>query len=167
MDDLPQALIEVRPTLAAAVPRVFEKTYANIMQKGHGYSGLKRRIFDWAMRVASDSVRWKAYGKHAPLSLRLRWGIADRAVYRISEPVWAAACVRSFPAEGRSRGNSPNFSGAWAFRISGLRTGLETSPVVSANRPDAQKWALWGQPIKNVSVRIASDGEISCKARAL
>ena len=34
MDDLPQALVEVHPTLAAAVPRVFEKLYANIMQKG-------------------------------------------------------------------------------------------------------------------------------------
>ncbi|HXU19747.1 MAG TPA: AMP-binding protein, partial [Verrucomicrobiae bacterium] len=47
-----QALLEVRPTTMAAVPRFYEKTYANIIEKGHRESGLKRKIFDDAMRVA-------------------------------------------------------------------------------------------------------------------
>src|SRR6202790_3616622 len=54
MEDLPQALLEIHPTLSAAVPRVFEKLYANIIQKGHESTGLKRRIFDWAVRVARE-----------------------------------------------------------------------------------------------------------------
>src|SRR5882672_1761400 len=62
MDNLPQALIEIHPTLSAAVPRVFEKTFANIMQKGQANTGAKRKLFDWAVGVARDSVRWKAYG---------------------------------------------------------------------------------------------------------
>src|SRR6266436_9571383 len=62
MDDLPQALLEVHPTLSAAVPRVFEKLYANIMQKGHENTGVKRRLFDWAIGVAQRSVKWRAYG---------------------------------------------------------------------------------------------------------
>ena len=81
MEDLPQALLEVHPTLAAAVPRVFEKLYANVIQKGHEATGLKRKIFDWAMAVARDSVRWKAYGEDASYMLNFRWGLADRIVY--------------------------------------------------------------------------------------
>jgi long-chain acyl-CoA synthetase len=160
MEDLPQALMEVRPTLAAAVPRVFEKTYANIMQKGHEYTGLKRRIFDWALRVASKSVRWKAYGEHAPLTLRLRWGIADRAVYSHIR-AGVGGRMRAFISGGGplSRELAEFF---WAVAVPVYQGyGLtETSPVVSANRPDANKVGTVGQPIKNVSVRIANDGEI-------
>ncbi|HEV2222564.1 MAG TPA: AMP-binding protein, partial [Candidatus Acidoferrales bacterium] len=63
IEDAAKALIEVRPTIAAAVPRVFEKTYANIVEKGHQETGLKRKIFDWALRVAEEAVPWRAYGK--------------------------------------------------------------------------------------------------------
>src|SRR5258705_12782474 len=81
MDDLPQALLEVRPTLSAAVPRGFEKLYANIMQKGHENTGVKRRLFDWAVNIALRSVKWRAYGEHATLGLRFSWDIADRVDY--------------------------------------------------------------------------------------
>jgi long-chain acyl-CoA synthetase len=160
MDDLPQALVEVRPTLAAAVPRVFEKTYANIMQKGHENTGWKRRLFDWAVRVARDSVRWKAYGEHAPFGLRLRWGIADRAVYsKIRDGVGGR--LRAFISGGGplSRELAEFF---WAVGIPVYQGyGLtETSPVVSANYPGANKVGTVGRPITDVSVRIAEDGEI-------
>jgi len=63
MDDLPQALTEVQPTLAAAVPRVFEKLYANILQKGNASTGLRRLIFDWAVRVARRPYGGKRMAK--------------------------------------------------------------------------------------------------------
>ena len=44
-----EALVEVHPTMTAAVPRFFEKLYANILEKGHRETGLKRKIFDWAL----------------------------------------------------------------------------------------------------------------------
>jgi long-chain acyl-CoA synthetase len=160
MDDLPQALVEVRPTLAAAVPRVFEKTYANIMQKGRENTGMKRKLFDWAVRVARDSVRWKAYGERAPLSLRLQWGIADRVVYsKIRAGVGGR--IRAFISGGGplSRELAEFF---WAVGVPVYQGyGLtETSPVVSANYPSANKVGTVGQPIANVGVRIAEDGEI-------
>jgi long-chain acyl-CoA synthetase len=160
MDDLPQALLEVRPTLAAAVPRVFEKTYANIMQKGHENTSVKRKLFDWAVRVARDSVRWKAYGEHAPLALRLKWSIADRVVYsKIRAGVGGR--IRAFISGGGplSRELAEFF---WAVGVPVYQGyGLtETSPVVSANYPSANKVGTVGQPIANVGVRIAEDGEI-------
>jgi long-chain acyl-CoA synthetase len=160
MDDLPQALLEVHPTLAAAVPRVFEKLYANVMQKGHESTGTKRRIFDWAMRVARDAVRWKAYGEGAPAGLRLRWKIADRIVYsKIREGTGGS--FRAFISGGGplSRELAEFF---WAVGVPVYQGyGLtEASPVVSANHPGANKVGTVGQPIERVSVRIAEDGEI-------
>jgi long-chain acyl-CoA synthetase len=160
MEDLPQALLEVHPTLAAAVPRVFEKLYANIMQKGHESTGLKRRIFDWAVRVAKESVRWKAYGEDAPSGLSLRWKIADRIVYaKIRDGIGGR--FRAFISGGGplSRELAEFF---WAVGVPVYQGyGLtETSPVVSANYPGANKVGTVGQPIEHVNVRIAEDGEI-------
>jgi long-chain acyl-CoA synthetase len=160
MDDLPQTLLEVRPTLAAAVPRVFEKTFANIMQKGRENTGVKRKLFDWAVRVARDSVRWKAYGEHAPLALRLEWRIADRVVYsKIRAGVGGR--IRAFISGGGplSRELAEFF---WAVGVPVYQGyGLtETSPVVSANYPSANKVGTVGQPIAHIGVRIAEDGEI-------
>ena len=160
MEDLPQALLEIHPTLAAAVPRVFEKLYANIMQKGHESTGLKRRIFNWAVDVAKESVRWKAYGEEAPSWLHLRWKIADRIVYsKIREGIGGR--FRAFISGGGplSRDLAEFF---WAVGVPVYQGyGLtETSPVVSANYPGANKVGTVGQPIEHVNVRIAEDGEI-------
>ena len=160
MDDLPQALLEIHPTLAAAVPRVFEKLYANVTQKGHESTGLKRRIFDWAMRVARESARWKAYGEEAPFGLHVRWKIADRIVYsKIRQGIGGA--FRAFISGGGplSRELAEFF---WAVGVPVYQGyGLtESSPVVSANYPGANKVGTVGQPIEHVNVRIAEDGEI-------
>ena len=160
MEDLPQALLEVHPTLAAAVPRVFEKLYANIMQKGREATGAKRRIFDWATQVARDSVRWKAYGENAPAGLRTRWRIADRIVYsKVRDGIGGR--FRAFISGGGplSREFLEFF---WAVGVPVYQGyGLtETSPVVSANYPGANRVGSVGQPIELVSVRLSDDGEI-------
>ena len=160
MEDLPQALLEVHPTLAAAVPRVFEKLYANIQLKGHDATGLKRKIFDWAMGVARDAVRWKAYGEDASYMLNFRWGLADRIVYsKIRDGIGGR--FRAFISGGGplSREIAEFF---WAVGVPVYQGyGLtETSPVVSANYPGTNKVGTVGKPIENVHVRIAEDGEI-------
>jgi long-chain acyl-CoA synthetase len=160
MEDLPQALVEVHPTLAAAVPRVFEKLYANIMQKGHESAGLKRGIFDWSMRVARNSVRWRAYGEGASSWLGFCWKIADRIVYSKIR-AGTGGRFRGFISGGGplARELAELF---WAVGIPVYQGyGLtETSPVVSANCPGANKVGTVGRPILDVSVRIAADGEI-------
>ena len=160
MDDLPPALLEIHPTLAAAVPRVFEKFYASVMQKGHQSTGARRQLFDWAMRTAQDSVRWRAYGEPASAWLRLRWAIADRIVYsKVRQGIGGA--FRAFISGGGplSRDLAEFF---WAVGVPVYQGyGLtETSPVVSANYPGANKVGTVGRPIPQVSVRIAEDGEI-------
>src|SRR6202046_772630 len=52
LDAVSQALLEVHPTMAGAVPRMFGKIYAGIVEKGRREQGLKGKIFDWALRVA-------------------------------------------------------------------------------------------------------------------
>src|SRR5258706_8042649 len=52
VDLVPQALLEIHPTVIAAVPRFFEKIYAKLMEQGSKATGIKRKLFDWAVDVA-------------------------------------------------------------------------------------------------------------------
>ncbi len=160
MEKLPQALLEVRPTLAGAVPRVFEKLYANIVEKGRREHGMKRKIFDWALRVAAQSVAWRAYGKPAPLSLECKWWLADKFVFsKIRAGVGGR--MREFISGGAPLAKElAEFFwavGLHVFQGYGL---TETSPVITVNNSRENKVGTVGRPIPNVEVRIAEDGEI-------
>src|SRR5206468_5822333 len=81
VEQLAQALKEVRPTVMAAVPRVFEKIYAKLMEQGSQQTGLKRKIFYWAIRTAEQTALWRCgEAKVGPL-LKLQWLISDKLVY--------------------------------------------------------------------------------------
>ncbi|HXX19398.1 MAG TPA: long-chain fatty acid--CoA ligase [Candidatus Acidoferrum sp.] len=163
METVAQALIEVRPTTMAAVPRFYEKIYANIIEKGHRETGLKRKIFDAAIRIAEEAVPWRAYGKDVALGLKLRWRLVDRIVYsKIRAGVGGR--IRTFSSGGAPL--APELAeffwsvGLPVYQGYGL---TETSPVVTFNSPKANKVGTVGRPIAGVQVRIADDGEILVK----
>ncbi len=160
IEDVQHALLEVRPTLIASVPRLFEKTYANVMEKGRNTSGLKRRLFNWALGVADSAVPWRAYGKPATLGLKISWAVADWLLFskirkglggRLREISSGGAPLDPELAEFFWSVGLPIYQGY------GL---TETSPIVSTNAPGANKVGTVGRPIENVEVRIADDGEI-------
>jgi long-chain acyl-CoA synthetase len=158
-----QALLEVHPTMAAAVPRLFEKIYGGIIEKGRREHGMKRKIFDWALHVAHDSVPWRAYNKTPSAALKMRWAVADRLVFSKIR-TGLGGKLRTFVSGGAPL--SPELAeffwsvGVPVYQGYGL---TETSPVVTSNRPDDHKVGTVGRPIPTVQVRIAEDGEILVK----
>ena len=160
MEDVPQALLQVRPHICAAVPRFFEKLHDNIMERGAQTTGLRRRIFDWAMHVEQKAVPWRAYGRGVPLGVRLQWQLANRLVYkkfrdgvggRLVEFISGGAPLAPELAEFFTTVGLPLYQGY------GL---TETSPVVATNLPSASHIGTVGRPIDGVEVRTAADGEL-------
>ena len=155
-----QTLLEVKPTLAGAVPRVFEKLYAAVIAKGRQESGLKRKIFDWAIRIASQFAEWRVHGVDPGFFPKLKWHIADKLVYsKIREGLGGR--MREFISGGAplSKELAEFF---WAIDVSILQGyGLtETSPVISVNNHQMNRLGTVGPPIPHVAVKIADDGEI-------
>ncbi|HKS80737.1 MAG TPA: long-chain fatty acid--CoA ligase [Candidatus Acidoferrales bacterium] len=163
IENVAQALLEVHPTMVAAVPRFYEKMFANIIQRGHHEKGLRRSVFDWAIRVAERAVPWRAYGKDAPFPLRMQWELANKLVYpKIREGLGGK--IRIFSSGGAPL--APELAAFfWSIDVPVYQGyGLtETSPIISANVPGANKVGTVGRPIRNVQVRIAEDGEILVK----
>jgi len=55
LDRLPASLLEVQPSIFVAVPRVYEKIYAQAEQQAKGLP--KRAVYDWALSVGQDISR--------------------------------------------------------------------------------------------------------------
>ena len=163
LEAVAQALLEVRPTIAAAVPRFYEKIYAGIIEKGHRETGWKRKVFDWALRVARKSVPWRAQGGHVSTGLYAQWLIANAIVYKkIREGIGGR--IRFFISGGAPI-SAELVEFFWSIGIPIYQGyGLtETSPVVAVNTMKANKVGTVGRPIPHVDVKIAEDGEILVK----
>ncbi|HKE34634.1 MAG TPA: long-chain fatty acid--CoA ligase [Candidatus Acidoferrum sp.] len=162
VDEVAQALLEVQPTVVAAVPRVFEKIYVRMVEQGSKNTGLKRKIFDWAMKVAGQSVRWKASGGHASPAVKLQWLLADQLVYKkVRAGLGGRLRLISSGGAPLSKELAEFF---WAVGVPIYQGyGLtETSPIVSSNYP-LNRVGSSGKPIANVQVRVAEDGEVQVK----
>jgi long-chain acyl-CoA synthetase len=162
VDAVAQALLEVRPTIIAAVPRFFEKIYARLVEQGSKNTGVKRKIFDWAMNVAEHATPWRATGASASLALQAQWLLADKLVYKkIRQGTGGRLRIVSSGGAPLSKALAEFF---WTIGIPIYQGyGLtETSPIVSSNYPDNRVGSS-GKPIANVLVRAAEDGEILVK----
>jgi long-chain acyl-CoA synthetase len=162
VDSVAQALLEVRPTIIAAVPRFFEKIYARLVEQGSKNTGVKRKIFDWAVNVAERTAPWRATGASASLALKTQWMLADKLVYKkIRQGTGGRLRIVSSGGAPLSKALAEFFwtVGIPIYQGYGL---TETSPIVSSNYPDNRVGSS-GKPIANVQVRAAEDGEILVK----
>ena len=156
IDQVARAFADVRPTLAVAVPRVYEKLYTRIMSE----KGLRRRIVLWARAVALDWAERRLHGRSVPSWLGMKHSIADRLVYRkVRERLGGR--LRFFISGGAPL--NPQL--AYFFYGVGIKIlegyGLtETSPVTNANPPDQVRVGTVGPPVLGTEIRIAEDGEI-------
>src|SRR5438876_1893199 len=163
VDAFAQNLREVRPTVVAAVPRVYEKVYARVLENAMTGGAAKRRIFQWAKRVGE---RWAAHrlaGVALPLGLKLTHAIADRLVFSKLR-ARTGGRIKLFVSGGAplSAEIGRFFYSAGLTVIEGY--GLtETSPVLTLNPLQRPKFGTVGKPIPGVQIKIAADGEILAK----
>jgi len=162
MDQLPACLLEVRPSLFVAVPRVYEKIYAQARQKAKGLS--KQAIFEWALSIGRSHQAEILAGQIPTAST---WKVANRLVFsKIREALGGK--VETFISGGAPLGRE---LAEW-YASAGIRIhegyGLtETSPVIALNTPLHHRIGTVGKIMPNLEVRIAEDGEILVKGPSI
>jgi long-chain acyl-CoA synthetase len=162
VDLVPQALLEIHPTIIAAVPRFFEKIYARLMEQGSKATGIKRKLFDWAIDVARRAAPWRAAGKPASPLVRLQWAVADKLVYKKVRAGTGGKLRMVFSGGAPLSKDLAEFFWSVGIPIYQGYGLTETSPILTTNYP-ANRVGSSGKPIPNVLIRIAEDGEILAK----
>jgi long-chain acyl-CoA synthetase len=154
-------LKEVKPNVMTVVPRLLEKVYDKIYAKGADLTGIKKKLFFWAIDLG---LRYEPYGANG-------WWYETQLKL-------ARKLIFSKWKEGLGGELNTMVSGSAAlqprlcrvFAAAGIPVmegyGLtETSPVITVNdqRNGGFKVGSVGRVIDGVEVKIAADGEILCK----
>lgn len=158
LDSIGENLKEVKPNMFTTVPRLLEKVYDRIMQKGNELTGIKKKLFFWAHGLAEKFEINKRLG----FWYKMKLGIANKIIFS----KWR---------EGLGNNIKCIVTGGAACQVRLIRIftaaripimegyGLtETSPVISVNRYDVKgrMFGTVGPLIDGVEVKIAEDGEI-------
>src|SRR5712691_4218564 len=158
-DQVGENLLEVRPTVMTAVPRLFEKVYHRILKRGMSEKGWKRRVFLRALQVGQRYAELQDKRERVPRLLSLQQSLASRIVFR----KWREGVggrLRYFVSGGAPL--SPTLS--YSFLAAGIPIlqgyGATETCIVSANRPENNRVGSVGQPFAGIEIAIADDGEI-------
>lgn len=150
---------EVKPQIMTVVPRLVEKVYDKIVDKGAEAGGLKSKIFFWALSLIEN------YDPKKPKSLKHK--IADKIVFKKwREGLGGNIAALVSGSAALSQRLNRVFQGAGIPILEGY--GLtETSPVISVNSFDNMKIGTVGHVLSNLDLKIQEDGEITVKGPSI
>jgi long-chain acyl-CoA synthetase len=160
MANLPDEFAMVRPTMIAAVPRVFEKVFSKAQQTAEADG--KGRIFDRAAEVAIRWSRQRAAGR-VGLATRVEHWLFERLVYGKLAAAFGGELGMAFSGGGPLGERLTSFFDGIGVRIYEGYGLTETSPLVTINRTEAWRPGTVGQAVAGTEIRIADDGELLVK----
>ncbi len=161
-DNLVEYIKELKPEIFSTVPRLLEKVYDKILEKGKEQKGIKKAMFFWALNLG---LKFELHGKNGWWYER-QLAIANKLVF----VKWREALggnVKAIVSGGAAL--QPRLARVfWSAKIVVLEGyGLtETSPVIAVNntnKKDAVRFGTVGPVIPDVQVKFAEDGEILVK----
>ncbi len=161
MDTIGENIKEVKPTLFTTVPRLLEKVYERIMHKGKELTGVKKKLFYWAVDLGSEYDNIKT----GSLAYRMQLALANKLIFS----KWREALGNNIECI---------ITGGAACQVKLLRIfnaaqipifegygPTENSPVISVNciKEGGTKFGTVGLVIEGQEVKIEPDGEICVK----
>ena len=154
METIVADIQHVKPNAFSTVPRLLEKVYDKIMEKGKALTGIKKGIFFWSVALAEK------YTTNAGAWYNFKLNIARKLVFKKWQEALGGEIIVIV-----SGGAALNPRLARIFWAAGMPVfegyGLtETSPVITVNHFGGTMFGSVGEVIKGVEVKIAQDGEV-------
>ena len=156
---------EVRPSMMAVVPRLLEKIFDKIVDKGSNLTGLKKRLFFWALALGEKYEPYEKNGSWYHFKLKIarklifvKWqeALGNNLEFMISGSApLQPRLIKVFTAAG-----IPIYEGY------GM---TESSPGATLNdlRNNSLKIGTVGKALKGIEIKIADDGEILMKGHCI
>ena len=156
---------EVRPSMMAVVPRLLEKIFDKIVDKGSNLTGLKKRLFFWALALGEKYEPYEKNGSWYHFKLKIarklifvKWqeALGSNLEFMISGSApLQPRLIKVFTAAG-----IPVYEGY------GM---TESSPGATLNdlRNNSLKIGTVGKALKGIEIKIADDGEILMKGHCI
>ncbi len=161
IDQISEYIKDVKPHVMTAVPRLLEKVYDKIIAKGDSLTGLKKKLFFWAVDVG---LKFEPYGQNG-WWYETKLGIARKLIFS----KWKEGLGGNLKLiSSGSAALQPRLARIFNAAEFGVMEGYgltETSPVLSVNdmRNGGFRIGTVGKLLDNTEIKIADDGEICAK----
>ncbi|MFN1835170.1 long-chain fatty acid--CoA ligase [Balneola sp. MJW-20] len=156
VNEIKEDLAHVKPVYFISVPRLLEKILTGVKVRGQEFSGIKKRLYYWALHRAEHFDPEEKPG----MLDRIKNSIADKVVYSKIRELFGGNLIGMNVGGAALAPNIARFMNGIGIYC-GLGYGLtETSPVITGPPKGQLRIGSSGKPIKGAEVRIADDGEI-------
>ncbi len=160
LDAIGDNLREVQPHFFTSVPRLLEKVYEKIMAKGHELSGIKKKLFFWAINLGKEFEFGKDKGLYG-----LKLKIANKLIFSKWREALGGNIIGIVTGASALQPRLERIFNAGGIKVRQGYGLTETSPVVSFNRFEEwdAKIGTVGYPIPGVEIKFEEDGELLVK----
>jgi long-chain acyl-CoA synthetase len=156
-------LAELKPTYFPSVPRIFEKIYTTATSAMDKEGGLKKAIFNWAIKVGKRMREVERSGKKPGFLLRREYAFADEKVLSKIRGLFGGKIRLAVSGAAPINPEILSFFDAAGVLVLEGWGMTETSTAATISSPDDFKVGTIGKPFPGCEVRIAEDGEILVK----
>jgi long-chain acyl-CoA synthetase len=153
-------LSEVKPTYFPSVPRIFEKLYTAATGSVEKEGGLKKVVFDWAVRVGKKVRQRERDGKRVGWLLRKQYEFADKRVLSKIRAIFGGNLKLAVSGAAPINPDILRFFDAAGVLILEGWGMTETSTAATIATPEDFKFGTIGKPFPGCEVKIADNGEI-------
>jgi long-chain acyl-CoA synthetase len=162
-----EAMAVVHPTVLPAVPRIYEKIHAGVLDQIERAGGAKRALGYWALEVGARASRLRRADRPVPLLLRLEELVADRLVFaKVRQKLGGRLRVGVSGAAPLGLDVLAFFHSLGLLVIEGY--GLtETASSLSVNDPEDFRFGTVGRAVEGTEVRLDEDGEILVRSETV
>lgn len=161
IDKMSDNLKEVKPHVMTVVPRLIEKVFDKINAKGSELSGIKKKLFFWAISLGEN---FEPYGAKGPF-YEFQLSIARKLIFSKWQEGLGGNLKILVSGSAALQPRLARIFGAAGIPVMEGYGLTETSPVIAVNDQNNKGWKIGtvGRMLPNVEVKIAEDGEILCK----
>jgi long-chain acyl-CoA synthetase len=156
-------LAEVKPTYFPSVPRIFEKIYTAANSGMEKEGGIKKKIFDWAIKVGSKMRETERAGRKPGFLLSRKYAFADEKVLSKIRNLFGGNLRLAVSGAAPINPEILRFFDAAGVLVLEGWGMTETSTAATISSPDDFKVGTIGKPFPGCEVKIADDGEILVK----
>jgi long-chain acyl-CoA synthetase len=159
-DTLPQNLREVSPTIFGSVPRLWEKFASAIEIRISDAPPVKRALYRLSVGVGLRYVRAKGKTRERLLWGLLYWPCYFAVLYHLKRQIGFERIRWAVCAAAPAAPELFEFYNALGVPLREAYGQTESTGVIALQRIDRPRWGYVGEPIRELEVRIADDGEI-------
>jgi long-chain acyl-CoA synthetase len=156
-------LAELKPSYFPSVPRIFEKIYTAATSAMEKEGGLKKAIFNWAIKVGAKMRETERAGRKPGFLLQRQYDFADKKVLSKIRGLFGGNIRLAVSGAAPINPEILRFFDAAGVLVLEGWGMTETSTAATISSPDDFKVGTIGKPFPGCEVKIAEDGEILVK----